>query len=187
MRRVSTSGRLLRKSPIIDKEVIAIRDIDGEDMLFSKLRARKNVRRGAILTRPCFRSGNIIAVTGLCPDDDFSPAVSRATNVGSFHFDGIRRKNSNRSLKPSLASLEVIDPTRFAMRGFHLWRIVQIERPGPTLSVILSFGGWAAECFKSYLLFQEDGEAVSKSLLIEIDTGMGSADEYSSPYDDQCI
>ena len=140
MQRASSSDRLLDKSPISAHPIIGLRYIAGEDRLVLKLKTRRNVRHGSVLTRPCFCSGNIIAGKGMCPIHDFRPAVRRATPIGSPLFDGIRRRNLNRIPKASLTSLDVIDANRYSVRCFRRLRIMGIKRPGPTLGVILGSG-----------------------------------------------
>ena len=187
MKRASSIDRLSDKSPTNDQSLIAIRDVAGEDRLILKLRTRKNIRHNSIIMRPCFCNGSVIATRGLCPVHDFWPAVRRATDIGSYLFASIRRKNLNRILKASLTSIEVTDAHRYSLRGFRRGCIMEIKRSGSTLGVILGTGGWAAAGYKSYLSFQEDEEAVLKALLNEIDNGFGSEDDYSSSGDDDCI
>ena len=185
--RASSLGRLLGKSPISAQALIAISNLAGGDRLVLKLRTSKNVRRGPILTRPCLCSGNIIDGECLCPVRDFRPAVRRATDIGAFLVAGIGRKNLNRILKASLASLAVIDTNLYSMRGFRRSRIVETKRSGSKLGVILGSGGWGAAGFEEYLLSQEDEELVSNALLTETDMGIGYEGEYSSSDDEYFV
>ena len=64
---------------------------------------------------------------------------------------------------------------------------MEIKRPGPTLGAALGTGGGAATRYRPYLPFQEDGDAVLKALLSEIDNVFGPEGDYSSSGDDGCI
>ena len=116
IRRDSSSDRLLGQSPISSQCPIDIRGVAGEDRLVSELKTRKNARRGPILMRPCFCSGNIIDGKGLCPLYDFRSVVRRATPIGAFLFSGIRRKNLDRVSTASLTSLEIADANGYSPR-----------------------------------------------------------------------
>ena len=171
MRRASNSDRILDKSPVEFKSVIGIRDIGGEDRLVLKLKTRKNQKHSSVIMRPCSCGGSVIGGSGLCPIHDFWPAVRRASAVHSPLFPTLLKRNMNRVLKASLASINIPDAELYTLKGFRRGCLMVIKRSGSTLAVILGSGGWRAAGFRAYLSLQEDEEANIKALLFNIERG----------------
>ena len=181
--RASNNDRIDDRSPTKMPSLIGIREIAGEDRLVLKLKKRKNNRYGSVLMRPCFCNGSIIGQKGLCPVHDFWPAVRRHTAIGEPLFPSLIKRNANRILKGTLASLSIIDAERYTLKGFRRGCIMEIKRSGSTLGVILGTGGWKAAGFKAYLALHEDEEAAVRAMIKNIEIRADSSDsEVEEPH-----
>ena len=126
--------------------------------------------------RPCSCAGSVIGGSGLCPIHDFWPALKRSTAIHCALFPNLLKRNMNRVLKASLASIDIPDAELYTLKGFRRGCLMEIKRSGSTLAVILGAGGWRAAGFKAYLSLQEDEEANIRALLVDIDRGVESDD-----------
>ena len=176
-RRAAAGASLLTRHPLPRQSVLGLRSMpDGQQCLVLKLRTRKHVRSGAVLFRPCFCSGAVLASAGICPIHDFWRIVVESYAQDSPLFPSLIKRNINRILKGALRSTHVDESESYTTHCFRRGASMELKRSGPTLAQVLKTVGWNSADYRSYLSFVED-EATNIRLILMDTDGISSEEE----------
>ena len=105
LRRSFSTDHVEGFAPQLEKALIGVRTIDGQQSLSVMLTTRKNHAPGCILRRPCFCHLDAPKALKMCPVHVFWAEVRRCVLPGQLPFQSVTRRNFNRALKAVLARL----------------------------------------------------------------------------------
>ena len=176
-RRAAAGDSLLSRHPLPHQAVLSLRSMpDGQQCLVLKLRTRKHVRSGAVLFRPCFCNGVVLASAGLCPIHDFWRVAIATNDLDSPLFPSLINRNINRVLKGTLRTMGVEDSECYSTHCFRRGASMELKRSGSTLAQVLKTVGWNSAAYRTYLSFVED-EATNIRLILMDSEGISSEEE----------
>ena len=177
LRRAFPTDRLEGFAPQLEKALIGVRAIDGQQFLSVKLTTRKNLDSGCILRRPCFCHLAAPKALKLCPAHVFWAEVRRRVHPGQLLFQSGTRRNFNRTLKAVLARLGIPYAERYSSRGFRRGTPQELKETGPPWSAVASSGIWRSPAFRGYLDMSRDADlGVSHLFEVAFDSDSAYAD-----------
>ena len=138
-------------TPQGEKDLIAFRVIDGEEVLIVKLAWRKHMPGGCIMMRPCFCAHNTPRARGLCPIHWLWPWVRNHRQSGQFLFQRIDANNVNRYIRRSLANLNVPAAERYSSHGFRRGAAQELKESGAQWPIVAEVGKWNGLSFRPYV------------------------------------
>ena len=108
LRRAYRNDRMYEFFPHPENAVLGVRQVGGADFLVMKLSFRKNISRGVILKRPCFRGLGSRTARSSCPVHALWPAIKSRDVPCHLLFNQVNRRNFNRILKAFLTKLAAL-------------------------------------------------------------------------------
>ena len=161
IRRATTSEPLPERTPNAFPDLIGVRDTRHDSRLILKLSARKNSRYGAILMRPCFCWGGILAPDSLFPVRAIWPAIRARVLPEELLAPSIHRANLNSALKATLGRIVFGQAGRYTTYAFRLGCLVGVNRAKSTMSEIMRSAGWPSAQFETCMALQEEDAILS--------------------------
>ena len=176
LRRASPTDDLEGFTPQLEKALIGVRIIDGQQFLVAKLTTRKNLASGCILRRPCLCQLAAREAANLRPPHAIWAAVRRRVGPGELLFQSITRRNFNRALKAVLARIGVPSADRYSPHGFRRGTSQELKETGSPWSVVATSGVWRPPASRGYLDMSKDVEQ-GVAQLLSVDFDSDSAEE----------
>ena len=147
-----------KSRPLDSPALIDLRRVDGTLKLVIKLDSRKNIRGGAVLSRPCLCARESFGKGSICPVHTLWPAIRAGTRCGQPLFPSYNSGNLNPTLKTVLEKCGVKDALQLSPHGFRRAAAEELKRQGGSYGLIMSMGNWNSQAFKGYLTFDLDEE-----------------------------
>ena len=169
IRRAFRGDDLTAFSPINGEALMGIRGPPSGQRLVLKLRSRKNLPNGCIMSRPCFCGLPAKAAKRMCPVHAIWPCIASRVRPGEKLFSSFPAASVNTALKAVRAKLLAEHAEKYSSHGFRRGSAQELKETGSQWAAIATLGDWKSLAFLGYVdLADEVGRNMAK-LLIETD------------------
>ena len=146
---------------------MGIRGPPSGQRLVLKLRSRKNLPIGCIMSRPCFCGFPASAAKRMCPVHAIWPCIACRVRPGEMLFPSFSATNVNTTLKAVLSRLSVVHAEKYSSHGFRRGAAQELKETGSQWAASATLGGWKSLAFLGYVDLTDEVERDMAKLLIE--------------------
>ena len=152
-----------------DQALIGLRGPPEDRRLVIRLRSRKNLPNGCIMSRPCFCSLPAPAAKGMCPVHSIWPCIAQRTKPGGNLPPSSSATNLNATIKAVFAKLLVERAEQYSPRGFRRGAAQELKESGSQWVAIATMGDWESLAFLGYADLTYNVERDMAKIRIETD------------------